>query len=140
MVIFPAFSQQTQVQYLSGTDKDNTVPWEFMLTGAGRLANVRTNIPVPSCWELMGFGTYQYGGRPDGEVGNYGHMFSVPSGWAGKNIFLVFEGSFTDTSASINGQSVGPTHQGGFYEFKYDVTTNVVPGADTNVLEVTVSK
>jgi hypothetical protein len=31
-------------------------------------------------------------------------------------------------------------HQGGFYEFSYDVTTNVVVGASTNVLNVTVSE
>jgi len=40
----------------------------------------------------------------------------------------------------INGQSVGPTHQGAFYEFRYDVTPYVVVGASTNVLTVTVRK
>jgi Glycosyl hydrolases family 2, TIM barrel domain/Glycosyl hydrolases family 2, sugar binding domain/Glycosyl hydrolases family 2 len=138
--IFPAHSQPTQVQYLSGLDKDNTVPWDFMLTGAGRKVNVQTTIPVPSCWELMGFGVYQYGGNPNGETGHYSHQFAIPASWAGKKIFLVFEGVFTDTAAKINGQSAGPAHQGGFYEFKYDVTDKVVPGANTNVLEVTVSK
>ena len=62
----------------------------------------------------------------------------MPSAWAGKKIFLVFEGVLTDTSASINGQSVGPTHQGGYYEFRYDITPYVVVGANTNILRVTV--
>lgn len=129
----------SQIQYLSGTDKDNTVQWNFMVT-SGRLAGVATNIAVPSCWETQGFGTYNYGNNgsvSNSETGIYGYTFSVPSAWAGRKIFLVFEGVFTDTSVTVNGQSVGPTHQGGFYEFKYDVTANVVPGAATNVLRVT---
>ena len=45
----------------------------------------------------------------------------------------------TDTDAKLNGQSVGPMHQGGFYRFKYEVTSLVKFGA-TNQLEVTVAK
>ena len=133
---------QTEIQYLSGTDKDNTVPWNFMVS-SGRNAGVATAIPVPSCWEMQGFGTYQYGQNgavSNAETGFYTNIFAVPPTWAGKKIFLVFEGAFTDTTPGINGQSVGPTHRGGFYEFKYDVTTNVVVGASTNVLSVTVRR
>ena len=65
--------------------------------------------------------------------------FLVPAGWAGGRIFLVFDGVMTDTDAKLNGQSVGPTHQGGFYRFKYEVTPLVKFG-DTNLLEVTVAK
>jgi len=39
----------------------------------------------------------------------------------------------------INGVSAGPKHQGGFYRFKYDITSLVKFGSD-NLLEVTVSK
>ncbi|MES2881399.1 MAG: hypothetical protein V4676_04565 [Bacteroidota bacterium] len=53
------FSQQTIIQYLSGTDKDNTVQWEFMVNN-GRKANQWATIPVPSCWEMQGYGTYSY--------------------------------------------------------------------------------
>ena len=45
----------------------------------------------------------------------------------------------TDTDAKLNGQSVGPVHQGSFYRFKYEVTSLVKFGA-TNLLEVTVAK
>jgi hypothetical protein len=45
----------------------------------------------------------------------------------------------TDTEAWINGKSVGPRHQGGFYEFQYDIT-NLVRFDSTNELEVTVHK
>ena len=73
-----ASAQTTERQYLSGTDKDHTVPWNFMVTG-GRKAGAWSTIPVPSTWELQGFGTYKYGGpppRPD-EQGRYRHRFDV---------------------------------------------------------------
>ncbi len=133
----------TQIQYLSGTDKDNTVPWQFSVS-SGQNAGIATNIPVPSCWEMFGFGTYSYTqssgglGTSNSETGFYTNTFAVPSAWAGQEIFLVFEGVLTDTSASINGQPVGPTHQGGYYEFRYDVTPYVAVGATTNVLRVAV--
>jgi hypothetical protein len=138
--------QQTQIQYLSGTDKDNTVPWQFSVS-KGQLAGIATNIPVPSCWPCQGLGTFSYTQSTgtgmtssNSETGFYTNIFAVPSAWAGKEIFLVFEGAMTDTSASINGHSVGPTHQGGYYEFQYYVTPYVVVGANTNILTVTVRK
>ena len=39
---------------------------------------------------------------------------------------------------TINGQSAGPTHQGGFYRFSYDITKLVKPGR--NEIEVVVAK
>ncbi|MGD1088567.1 MAG: glycoside hydrolase family 2 TIM barrel-domain containing protein [Verrucomicrobiota bacterium] len=141
-----ALAQQTQIQYLSGTDKNNTVPWQFSVS-SGRLAGIATNIPVPSCWPSLGYGTFSYtqngGGivtSSNAETGFYTNTFAVPSAWAGMKIFLVFEGVMTDTSVSINGQLVGPIHQGAYYEFQYDVTPYVVVGASTNVLQVTVRK
>jgi hypothetical protein len=139
-----ASAQQTQIQYLSGTDKDNTVPWNFSVSSEQN-SGIATNIPVPSCWQSMGFGAYGYTQntgsgmvRSNSETGFYTTTFTVPSAWTGREIFLVFEGVMTDTSASINGQSIGPTHQGGYYEFRYDVTPYLVVGASTNVLQVTV--
>ena len=54
------FSQQTQIKFLSGTDGANTVDWDFYCTD-GRNSGEWTKIPVPSNWELQGFGTYNYG-------------------------------------------------------------------------------
>ena len=56
----PVLAQQTEIIYLSGTDADNTVEWEFYCTD-GRRSGEWTTIPVPSNWELQGFGTYNYG-------------------------------------------------------------------------------
>jgi hypothetical protein len=132
-------AQETIVKYLSGTDKDHTVQWDFYCTG-GRKSGQWTKIPVPSNWELQGFGTYNYGHDKDkaNEQGMYKHEFTAGN-WAGKKVYIVFEGSMTDTKVSVNGQQAGAVHQGSFYRFKYDIT-NLVKSNDQNLLEVTVDK
>jgi hypothetical protein len=136
-----ARAQQTEVQFLSGHGKDDGVPWRFCCT-SGANSGFWTNLPVPSQWDVQGFGTVHY--QKDltnafDEKGLYQHEFTVPAGWSGRRIFLVFDGVMTDTDARLNGQSVGPTHQGGFYRFKYEVTPLVKFGG-ANLLEVTVAK
>jgi hypothetical protein len=136
-----------EVQYLSGTDNTNTVEWDFYCTG-GRKSGEWTKIQVPSCWEQQGFGTYNYGRdyhtygknfRFADEKGLYKYSFKVPVGWKGKEVYIVFEGSMTDTEVKINGMLAGPIHQGAFYRFKYDISDKLEYGK-TNLLEVTVSK
>jgi hypothetical protein len=139
--VSPVFAQETEVQFLSGHGKDDAVPWKFFCT-SGAHSGFWTNLPVPSQWDVKGFGTVHY--QKDmtnafNEKGLYDHEFGVPAAWAGRRILLVFDGVMTDTDAKLNGQSVGPIHQGGFYQFKYDVTQLVNCGA-TNRLEVTVAK
>jgi hypothetical protein len=51
---------QKEIQYLSGTDNEKTVTWDFFCTG-GRKSGYWTTIQVPSCWEQQGFGAYNYG-------------------------------------------------------------------------------
>jgi hypothetical protein len=136
----PCYSQLTTTYFLSGKDKDNTVPWDFYCT-RGMNSGKWMKIPVPSNWELQGFGTYNYGRdviNPD-EQGLYKHNFRVPRKEKGKRIFIVFEGSMTDTEVRINGSPAGPAHQGGFYQFKYDIT-DLIDFEKENLLEVTVSK
>jgi beta-galactosidase/beta-glucuronidase len=133
-------AQQTILQYLSGTDKDHTVKWEFMCT-KGRNSGKWSTISVPSCWEMQGFGSYNYSQdiqNPD-EQGLYKYNFKVAPQHQGKRVFIVFDASMTDTEVKINGQSAGPVHQGGFYQFKYDITS-LVRFDKSNLLEVTVSK
>lgn len=134
-------AQETQRVYLSGRGKDDAVPWRFMCT-TGALSGFWTNLPVPSNWDVLGFGHLTY--KKDysnsiTECGLYEKEFSASHEWQGKRVFLVFEGAMTDTTAKLNGQPVGPTHQGGFYRFKYEVTDNLKLGAE-NKLEVTVAK
>ena len=83
---------ETQRQYLSGHGCDDMVQWDFFCTD-GRNSGKWTKIGVPSCWELQGFGTYQYGMRfygkatPEGiadETGKYKTEFTLPKEWVGR--------------------------------------------------------
>lgn len=130
----------TQRLYLSGTDKDHTVAWDFRIDG-GRSNGVWTTIAVPSCWECQGFGTFRYGheDKPFAPMhANYRQRFTPPADWTGRRVFLVFDGVMSDCDAKLNGTSTGPAHQGAFYRFKRDVTQLLKPGQE-NVLEVAVS-
>ncbi|MBG0860851.1 MAG: glycoside hydrolase family 2, partial [Bacteroidales bacterium] len=135
-----AGAQKTEIIYLSGTDKDHTVKWDFFCTH-GRNSGKWSRINVPSNWELQGYGTYLYGNinRSFDEKGLYKHEFSVPVKWKKKSVFIVFEGSMTDTEVKINGKPAGPVHQGAFYRFRYDIS-GLLDFNGKNLLEVTVSK
>ena len=149
----PAANSETQVLPLSGMGIAGETPvyWDFKLdSGRGSSAGNRkwSRIVVPSCWEQQGFGAYYYGtqgrGKPDDdpvipkETGTYRREFQIPATWEGHDIHVVFEAAMTDTTVNINGQSAGPTHQGGFYRFSYDITRLVKSGR--NEIEVSVSK
>lgn len=136
------YAQQTIVKYLSGTGSDHTVTWDFFCT-KGQNSGVWSKIQVPSCWELQGFGHYDYGRGPfekaSDEQGLYKYQFNIDKSWQGKVVQIVFDGSMTDTEVKINGQLAGPTHQGAFYRFSYDISNKLHYGA-SNLLEVKVSK
>jgi hypothetical protein len=137
-------AQQTVIKYLSGTDKDHTVKWNFYATN-GRNSGKWTTIPVPSNWELQGFGNYNYGHdgkenrskKKNNEEGLYKHRFVADKSWANKHVEIVFEGVMTDADVKLNGKSVGPVHQGSFYRFQYNLTDLLKYGSE-NLLEVKV--
>lgn len=131
--------------YLSGTGSDDTRAWDF-LCSEGQHAGRWGKIAVPSCWELQGYGSYTYGRfyktkglKPSTETGRYRTRFTVPREWQGQYLRLTFEGVMTDARVSIDGQAIGPVHQGGFTEFSFDITPFVTPGR-RHTLEVMVSK
>ncbi len=142
-----ANNPETEISYLSGTDFENTVTWDFFCT-KGRNSGYWTTIEVPSHWEQKGFGNYDYGRdyltygkkfRFSDEQGLYKYRFTVPPEWKNREINIVFEGSMTDTEVKINGQSAGAIHRGSFYQFKYNIT-KLLNFSEENLLEVTVSK
>ncbi len=136
-------AQNTLVQLLSGSDKDHTVDWQFQVSG-GRNSGEWKTIPVPSSWEMQGFGTYRYWSDWDGEPapdreGKYKHSFFVPADWQGSAIEIVFGGVMTDAEVRVNGELLGPVHRGGFYEFRYPLDKHLHYGQN-NLLEVNVSR
>lgn len=133
--------------YLSGIDKDDNVKWKFRCS-KGANAGVWDSIPVPSNWELQGFGEYTYGydtwdykrQNPENyDIGEYRHSFFLPEEFEGKKIDLVFGGAMTDTDVKLNKESTGPVHQGGFQQFSYPVAHLLKYGQE-NLLEVLVSE
>ncbi len=158
MALSAQSGQETQRQYLSGHGCDDMVEWDFQCIAGkyanGRAQNAKSNqwqkIGVPSCWELQGFGTYQYGMRfygkatPEGiadEKGLYRHEFTLPEAWQGRQILLVFEAAFTEIHVQINGRKAGNgTYQGGFTRHTIDVSDRVFFGQKKNRLEVEVLK
>jgi len=135
-----AKAAETETQYLSGLGKDDPVSWQIMCEN-GANANKWTAIGVPSNWELQGFGIYTYGRvAPPGGFPRvhctYKRSFTTPVSWRGKAVFIDFEGVMTDTQVTINGQSAGPLHQGGYYAFKYDITGLLKPAGQPNEVQV----
>ena len=136
------------LKYLSGTGPDDAVQWDFFCT-AGRRSGEWTKIRMPSCWEQEGFGTYYYGnwnrndGKPSSDIpneqGKYRTTFNVSADWKGYDVRIVFAGVMTDAEVLVNGKSAGPIHQGGFYQFEYDISALLNYGGE-NTLEVNVSK
>ena len=136
------YAQTTQRIYLSGPDKDHTKTWEFRVDGGRRSTEGWSTIQVPSHWEQQGYGTYSYGRKPEThpkESGRYRYRFTPDQGLSGQHVNLVFDGVMTDADVRLNGESVGPIHQGSFYRFRYDITDRLQYGRE-NLLEVDVKK
>lgn len=134
-------AQETLRRYLSGKDKDTAVQWDFMVT-SGRNSNRWTKIHVPSCWETQGFGTFYYGWEEpetSNETGYYRYSFTADKAWENQHVQIVFEAAMTDTEVKINGQLAGNVHEGGFYQFGYNIT-HLLRYGKKNMLEVKVAK
>ncbi|NGM50875.1 beta-galactosidase [Caulobacter sp. 602-2] len=132
---------RTETLLLSGPGPEAPTNWSFVIDGGAR-AGEQAKIPVPSNWQLEGFGHYQYGydrGPRAADTGVYRTEFVPPAGWKDSRVRIVFDGVMTDTRVSVNGASAGPLHQGGFNRFSYDITDLIKLG-ERNTLEVTVNE
>lgn len=113
-------------------------------------------IPVPSNWEMHGYGTpiytnvtYPFKNNPPfiqpqkgytneievNPVGSYRRDFVVPADWDGKQIFLHFDGVYSGIYVWINGKKVGYS-QGANNVAEFDITSYVKPGNNTIAAEV----
>ncbi|MFH6936608.1 glycoside hydrolase family 2 TIM barrel-domain containing protein [Flavobacterium sp. FlaQc-30] len=145
-IIQTSQAQKTDLIYLSGKDFEHPVQWDFYCTD-GNNSKVWSKINVPSQWELEGFGEYTYGRwykelnqkEPSKEEGFYKYEFQIPLDYKNKNVLITFGGAMTDTEVKINGKIAGAIHQGGFYEFKYDISSLLKFGSK-NTVEVHVWK
>ncbi len=69
--------------------------------------------------------------------GWYRKSMTVPAAYAGKSVWLEFQGANTKTTVYVNGTLVG-THQGGYSTFRFDLSDYLDYGRD-NLIAVSVS-
>lgn len=73
------YAQKTEIKLLSGQNTEDGIYWDFYFS-SGRKSGQWDKIRVPSCWELEGFGGYNYGHDKErfSETGIYRTKFVVP--------------------------------------------------------------
>ncbi len=113
-------------------------------------------IDVPSCWEMKGYGTPLYTNvtypflnnppfiqaqrgytmqREPNPVGSYRREFTLPADWAGKEVYLHFDGVYSAFYVWVNGKKVGYS-QGANNDSEFNVTGYVRKGTNTVAVEV----
>ncbi|UYP46627.1 Beta-galactosidase [Candidatus Lokiarchaeum ossiferum] len=108
-------------------------------------------IPVPSNWQLQGYGIpiytnvkYPYSVKKSpipsidyeyNPVGSYKTIFNIPEEWDGRNIFLHFEGVKSAFYVWINGEKVGYS-QGSMTPAEFNITSFIQKGENQLAVEV----
>lgn len=105
-------------------------------------------IPVPSNWEIEGYGTAIYTSahypfpkdapnipHSDNPVGSYRTDFTVPQNWDGKETFITFDGVNSAFYLWINGNQVGYS-QGSRTPAEFNITKYLKPGKNVVAVEV----
>lgn len=110
-------------------------------------------LPVPSNWEMHGYGTpiytnvtYPFRNNPPfiqtqrgyttkeepNAVGSYRREFTLPADWNDKEIFIHFNGVYSAMYLWVNGQKVGYS-QGANNDARFDITRYVKHGSKNQV-------
>lgn len=115
--------------------------WSFLLGDPAGAAQpgfddaAWAHIDLPHTWNAQdgqdGGGNYHRG------AGWYRTHFRVDSSWAGRRVFLEFDGANRSAEVFLNGRRLGE-HRGGYARFRFDATAALRPEGD-NLLAVRVS-
>lgn len=113
-------------------------------------------IPVPSCWEMHGYGTPIYTNinypfrnnapfiqsqheytteKEPNAVGSYRKDFTLPEEWKDTPVFIHFDGVYSSMYLWINGKKVGYS-QGATEDAEFNITPYVKAGNNTLAVEV----
>lgn len=103
-------------------------------------------IPVPSVWQMHGYGTPNYTNVnypfpvdppfvPDHPVGCYRHTFSVPETWGDRRVRLTFDGVCSAFTVWLNGAEVGFS-KGSHIPAEFDITDLLESGLNTLAVQV----
>jgi beta-galactosidase len=77
------------------------------------------------------------GGYLDGGIGWYRKSFTLPQDFAGKRVFIEFDGVYMNSSVYINGTLLG-TRPYGYSTFEYELTPYLTTDGSANVIAVSV--
>lgn len=104
-------------------------------------------IPVPSCWEMHGYGypiytniTYPFPDCPpfirrDNPVGCYVRRFSIPDSWRGERVILHFGGVYSAFRVWVNGRFAGYSEDSAL-PAEFDITPMLRDGENRLAVEV----
>ncbi len=112
--------------------------WRFLL---GDRSGAEAPAFDESAWEHVGlphsFSLPYFAGNEKFYVGYgwYRKALDVPPEWAGKRVFLEFEGVFQEAEIFVNGRRMGG-HAGGYTGFSVDITDALTPGKNTLAVRV----
>lgn len=105
------------------------------------------DMPVPSHWQLKGYGTPWYTNTvypinldpprvpTENPTGFYRRTFEVSSGWEGMSVRLRFEGVDSYFDCWVNGVHAG-TGKGSRLPHEFDITSLLTPGPNTLAVRV----
>jgi beta-galactosidase len=102
-----------------------------------------TSLSVPHDWTPpLGMSQSSPGGKDEGYsiggVGWYRKSFTLDASYAGKSVFIEFDGVYYDSQVWINGTSLG-TWPYGYTTFQYDLTPYLKTDGSANVVAVRVN-
>ena len=104
-------------------------------------------IPVPSCWEMQGYGypiytnaTYPFPSKQpfinrDNHTGLYVREFTVPEAWDGQRVIIHFGGVYSGFYVWINGKKVGYS-QDSCLPSEFDITKYLQEGSNKVAVQV----
>jgi len=97
-------------------------------------------LDLPHDWSIEGdYDQDRPAGAPGaflpGGVGWYRKQFEWQSAWEDKQVEIVFDGVYMNSSVWVNGQYLG-THRYGYTGFSYDLTPYLEPGRNTIAVRV----
>ena len=104
-------------------------------------------IPVPSNWQMLGYGrpnytnvAYPYPVDPphvpqENPIGLYRHTFQTPAGWDDKQVFLAFAGVDSAFYVWVNGQMAGYS-QGAHLPSEFNITAYLHDGQNSLAVQV----
>jgi beta-galactosidase/beta-glucuronidase len=123
------------------------LPEGFFAENYPQGANDWESIPVPSNWQMLGYGrpnytnvAYPYPVDPphvpqENPVGLYRHTFQLPADWDGKQVLLAFEGVDSAFYVWVNGQRIGYS-QGAHLPSEFNITSYLHGGQNNLAVQV----